>query len=144
MGATVMECALAAAPKAQENVKRGMKRALSDEVAGSAGSAKNPGKNPPEYVKNPPTKQNIPDDDIADFGKTPVDIRGIYLIPPVSQASSLDAETIARILEGRERVIIKRVESGTVRSATPSNPTPNPSPPSGGSGPSSPSGPTPD
>lgn len=68
MAAIIAECAITVAPEAEEQIKSALGVAL--------GSEKNP-KTPP------PVEEEVGDD----FAKVPVDVRGIYLIPPIAPSA---------------------------------------------------------
>jgi hypothetical protein len=111
MAPTVAECVISVAPDSASQIRSALKRALSDTGKNTA------------YGKNPyKGKEPIPpadpvDDGGLDFGRAPLDVRGIYLLAPSPGGSSverekvfeflpkgLDAEEIAKLLKRRERV----------------------------------------
>jgi hypothetical protein len=84
LSAQISECAAAAAPKAVDEIKAALRKAFEFQE-----SAKNPvsysdPKNPTDSGKNAKAPVVEATDEFDDFSKVPVDIRGIYLIPPVS------------------------------------------------------------
>lgn len=87
MAPTVAECAISVAPDSASHIRSALKRALSDtgtySYADSDGG-KNPaysGKNP-GYGKEPIPSAERVDDGGFDFGRAPLDVRGIYLLAP--------------------------------------------------------------
>ena len=66
---TIAECAVAASPQSAENVKAALQRAMSDKNPIGKGVDKSP---PPPVVQ----------DDLGDFGLSPVNIGGVYLVYP--------------------------------------------------------------
>jgi hypothetical protein len=65
---TIAECAVAASPESAENVKAALQRAMSDKNP----IGKSVDKAPPPVVQ----------DDLGDFGLSPVNIGGVYLVYP--------------------------------------------------------------
>ena len=148
MAPTVAECAISVAPDAASQIRSALKRALSD-----AGTSDEGGKAPVYSGKNGYGKDLIPsaeavDDSGFDFGRAPLDVRGIYLLAPspgggVSTIQDVDipkslAKAFKRIYgfypEGldREEIVklIKRKDkepgSSGGKPVTPSDPTPKP------------------
>lgn len=154
MAPTVAECAISVAPDSASQIRSALKRALSD-----AGNASTDGGKAVYSGKNGYGKDSIPsaeavDDGGFDFGRAPLDVRGIYLVAPspgggfITSTRDFDipkslAREFKRIYgfypEGidREEVItlIKRREKESGSSGgkviiivpiTPSDPTPNP------------------
>jgi hypothetical protein len=75
----IAECAIAAAPEAAETIKSALRR------------AKRGGKNPVSYDKNPsknPKEPVAPVEGEDDFGLSPVNIGGVYLIYPGGASST--------------------------------------------------------
>ena len=88
MATTITECAVAAAPKATSEIKAALKSALSDK--GSASYDKNPEKDVVEPEGD--------DDGGFDFGRAPLDVRGIYLLAP-SPGGGFVTETVVEVIE---------------------------------------------
>ncbi|MGK0186918.1 MAG: hypothetical protein ACI9R3_002703 [Verrucomicrobiales bacterium] len=104
MATTITECAVAAAPKATSEIKAALKSALSDK--GSASYGKDGyGKNPGKEVVDP---VEVVDNGGFDFGRAPLDVRGIYLLAP-SPGGGFVSETVVEVIE---RVRIKIVNRG--------------------------------
>ncbi|MGK0184633.1 MAG: hypothetical protein ACI9R3_000407 [Verrucomicrobiales bacterium] len=86
MAPTVAECAISVAPDSASHIRSALKRALSDTGTYSydGGGGKSPaysGKNP-AYGKEPIPSAEAVDDGGFDFGRAPLDVRGIYLLAP--------------------------------------------------------------
>ncbi|MCB1097218.1 MAG: hypothetical protein KDN22_16715 [Verrucomicrobiae bacterium] len=116
MATTITECAVAAAPKATSEIKAALKSALSDKGSASYGkeiSGKNPGKDVvPDEVQ--PT-----DDGGFDFGRAPLDVRGIYLLAP-SPGGGFVSENVVEVIE-RVKVITRHVGGGGLRVIDPND-----------------------
>ena len=95
MATTITECAVAAAPKATSEIKAALKSALSDKGSSEIYD-KNPGKGVVEPVEEV-------DDGGFDFGRAPLDVRGIYLLAP-SPGGGFVTETVVQVVERIKRV----------------------------------------
>jgi hypothetical protein len=118
MATTITECAVAAAPKATSEIKAALKSALSDKGSASYGkevAGKNPGK---DVVEEPA----VEDDGGFDFGRAPLDVRGIYLLAP-SPGGGFVTETVVEIIE-RVKIIHRGGGGGGGGPVTPSDPKP--------------------
>jgi hypothetical protein len=100
LAAQISECAAAAAPKAVDEIKAALRKAFEFQE-----SAKNPvttsGKSGKEIIVQTEV------DEFDDFAKVPVDIRGIYLIPPVSPSGGaflIDEENVDDLEDEIERL----------------------------------------
>ena len=81
MAPTVAECAVSVAPDSAPQIRAALKRALSDTGRKpSYGRKPSFGKNP--YGDKEPIPSAEPVEDGFDFGRTPLDVRGIYLLAP--------------------------------------------------------------
>lgn len=115
MATTITECAVASAPKATSEIKAALKSALSDKGSASYGKevySKNPGKDvvePSEPV----------DTGGFDFGRAPLDVRGIYLLAP-SPGGGFVTETVVETVERVKRVV-RHVGGGGLRVIDPND-----------------------
>ncbi|MDA0811278.1 MAG: hypothetical protein O3C21_02640 [Verrucomicrobia bacterium] len=83
MAPTVAECAISVAPDSASQIRSALKRALSDGATPSSdegGKAVYSGKN--RYGKDSIPSAEAVDDGGFDFGRAPLDVRGIYLLAP--------------------------------------------------------------
>ena len=91
MATTITECAVAAAPKATSEIKAALKTALSDKGSASYGKEVYD-KNPKEVIEPEPEPISF------DFGRAPLDVRGIYLLAP-SPGGGFVTETVVEVIE---------------------------------------------
>ena len=85
MAPTVAECAISVAPDSASQIRSALKRALSD--SGYSYSDEGGGKSPAYSGKGTYGKEEIPSAEPVreggfDFGRAPLDVRGIYLLAP--------------------------------------------------------------
>ena len=101
MSTTITECAVSAAPSATSEITAALKSALSDKGS-SEPVGKSSGKG--KYVEPEPE----PEPSGFDFGRAPLDVRGIYLLAPSPGGGiQLVQRDVVRIVKEVRREVVR-------------------------------------
>ena len=137
MAPTIAECAISVAPDSASQIRGALKRALSDggdisaepvgyyeDNTGSGGGKEVVSSKNPSYGKEPPPIAEPVEDPGFTFGRSPLDVRGIYLLAPSAGGfvERVEKEVIVKI---KKRIMKVPRPPGGGGPVTPSNPAPN-------------------